>query len=139
MRRMTEEQYAALVRDRATRDERKPAGTDVATDTEKPASGPKFKSKAEAAYAQMLEARKRTGEIADWRYEAITLKLAEGVRYTPDFLLADHDGEMTLVEVKGGYIRDDARIKLRVAAGQFPGFAWYLAVCSKGAWVVERL
>ena len=137
--RLTEEQYAALTRDRATGARKADVGTKVATRTEKPASGPKFKSKTEVAYAQMLEARKRAGEIADWRYEAITFRLADGVRYTPDFLLTDHDGGMAIVEVKGGYIRDDARIKLRVAVAQFPGFAWYLAQYKASAWIVERM
>ena len=140
MRRMTEEQYAALMRDR--RDERKPAGTDVATDTEKPASGPKFKSKAEARYAQFLETRKRAGEIADWDYEAITLVVGRAgrmtSRLTPDFVVHRHDGATELIEIKG-YMRGDARTKLLAAVRQWPGFEWWLVWARREGFEAERL
>src|SRR5690554_6901726 len=86
----------------------------VATAPENAPKGPKFKSKAEARYAQILEAQVRCGQIRSWRYEAVTLVLADGVRYTPDFLLHENDGRMTLVEVKG-HMREAARVRLRVA------------------------
>lgn len=99
----------------------------------------RYRSKAEARYADVLEAERMAGRIRSWRYEAITLKLADRVRYTPDFLVVYTDLCMALHEVKGGYIRDDARIKLRVAVEMYPWFAWVLAVYSRGAWEVERL
>lgn len=77
-------------------------------------------NKTEQAYAQILEAQKRNGEIRDWWYEKVTLKLADDTRYTPDFTVIENDGEMRFVETKGGFIREDARVKLAVAAEQFP-------------------
>ncbi len=101
---------------------------------------PKFRSKAEARYADILEGQRRNGQIQKWRHEAITLKLADGVRFTPDFLVDENDGRMTLIEVKGEYIRDDARIKLRVAVEMYPGFRWFLVIAKRGgAWDVQRL
>lgn len=128
--RLTEDEYAAL---------RKAHGIVMpVAPAEKPA-GPKFKSKAEARFAQLLEARKKSGEILGWRYEAVTLRLADGVRYTPDFLVEASNRRMTLIEVKGGYIRDDARIKLRVAVEMFPGFDWWLVLARRQGFVTERL
>ena len=151
--RLTEAEYADLMRRRNTpaagekslpSAEREPAGRrQVATSAENAPSGPKFKSKAEARYAQILEARKRAGEIADWDYEPITLVVGRGgsrvTRFTPDFAVHLHDRTVELVEVKGGYIRDDARVKLLAAVRQWPGFRWTLVVGRKGGFDVERL
>jgi hypothetical protein len=85
-------------------------------------------NKLEARYAAWLESLKKGGGIRDWAYQAITLKLADDTRYTPDFLVIA-DG-VELHETKG-FMRDDARVKLRVAATQFPWFTFKL-VSEKG-------
>lgn len=89
----------------------------------------------EADYAWRLDARMRHGEIVAWRYEAITLRLAERTTYTPDFLVLKPDGAVELYEVKGGFIREDANVKLKVAAAQYPWFRFLLvrAAGRKGA------
>lgn len=46
-----------------------------------------YKSKLEANYAAHLELLKKAGEIKDWKYEPISLKLSEGKRYRPDFIV----------------------------------------------------
>ncbi len=102
-------------------------------------AGPKFRSKLEAEYAQMLEAQARSGLIKSWMYEGITVRLADGVRFTVDFNVLALDGSLSMVEVKGPYMRDDARIKLRVAARTFSMFGWFLSVKRKGAWEVTQL
>ena len=70
--------------------------------------------------------------------QAITLKLADDVRYTPDFSYSSPiNGKMVMIEVKG-WMRDDARVKLRVAARVFPEFDFVLITKSKsGGWDVE--
>lgn len=73
-------------------------------------------NKTETRYAQDLEYRKRAGEIADWKFEAIKLRLADMTTYTPDFAVWQNDGTLDFHEVKGGFIRDDALVKLKVAA-----------------------
>ena len=76
-------------------------------------------NKTEAAYAQLLEARKRIGEISWYAFEAVKLRLADNTFYTPDFMLVARDGAIEIHEVKGHW-RDDARVKIKVAAELFP-------------------
>lgn len=73
----------------------------------------------EAAYAQTLEAAKIAQEIVWYTFEGVTLKLADGCRYTPDFAVLRADGQLECHEVKG-YWTDDARVKIKVAAEKFP-------------------
>jgi hypothetical protein len=76
-------------------------------------------NKLEAKYAQHLDEQKHFGKIIDFWYERVTLKLADAVRYTPDFMVLTSDLELELHEVKG-YMQEDARVKLRTAADKFP-------------------
>lgn len=73
----------------------------------------------ESEYAALLETRKLTGDIAWYSFEAITLKLAQDTRLTPDFLVMRGDGSLECHEVKG-FWEDDARVKIKVAAEKFP-------------------
>ena len=82
-------------------------------------------NKLEQKYGMILEAKKRAGQIVLWRYERLTLKLADDTRYTPDFYVLELDGSVSLVEVKG-FMRDDAAVKVKVAATEFPEFRFYL-------------
>lgn len=68
----------------------------------------------EAAYAAELELRRIAGEVAWYRFEGVKLRLADNTFYTPDFavMLASN-------EVKGHWL-DDARVKIKVAAEQYP-------------------
>ena len=84
---------------------------------------PGMMNRTEQAYAMMLEAMKRSGEIVDYRYESVTFKLAKDTRYTPDFYVIFSD-RIELHEVKGGLVRDDARVKFKVAAETFPEYGW---------------
>lgn len=97
-------------------------------------------NKTEAEYAGMLEERKARREIAWWKYEAITFKLADDTRYTPDFAVMLPNGEFEIHETKGGFIREDGWQKLKIAAGMFP-FRFFL--CQKlakkdgGGWKIK--
>lgn len=96
-------------------------------------------NKTEAAYAQELEARKNAKELLWYVFEGVTLKLADGCRYTPDFAVLRADGVMEMHEVKG-YWTDDARAKIKVAADKFP--FKFIAVYKRpkkdgGGWKVE--
>lgn len=85
-----------------------------------------------------LEAKRQTGLIAAWWYERMTLKLADDTRYTPDFFVLETDGTITLEEVKG-FMRDDAAVKIKVAASLFPfRFVLYEVRSKKlgGGWTV---
>lgn len=78
--------------------------------------------------------------MAWYRFEGIKLRLADNTFYSPDFAVMRADGQMELHEVKG-YWRDDAKVKIKVAADQYPmRFIAVKALPKKqgGGWVVEE-
>ncbi len=75
----------------------------------------------EAKYARLLAIRVTAGELVWWQFEAVKLRLADGCFYEPDFLVMLADGVLEIHEVKGVWT-DDARVKIKVAAEQFPVF-----------------
>jgi len=99
---------------------------------------PGVMNKLEEAYSWVLEARKRAGEIQWWAYEQITLKLAPDTRYTPDFVLLLADGLLQFHEVKGSLFRDDAKVKIKVAASMFP-FKFLLVRKSGQGWEITEV
>ena len=78
-------------------------------------------NKQEAEYAQYLEWLKQSGEILHWSYETIKLRLADRTWYTPDFFVIPKSSMVELHEFKG-FWRDDSRVKIKVAAEQYPMF-----------------
>jgi hypothetical protein len=96
-------------------------------------------NKTEAAYASRLEMLRLGGEIARWDFEPCKLRLAGGTFYSPDFRVILPDGLVEFHEVKG-FWRDDARVKIKVAAEQHP--YRFVAVQKRrkkdgGGWKVE--
>lgn len=102
------------------------------------------KSKVEQTYDVHLERKKLNGQILDYWYEGLTLKLEKDVRYTPDYLVMTLDGTLECHEVKAGMKQketgrivpiseDSSKIKLKVAAGKFP-FVFRLAFLHKHEW-----
>lgn len=93
-------------------------------------------NKTEARYALLLEAAKEAGDVVHYGFEEVTLTLAarqDGlVRYTPDFHVVRADGAVEFHEVKGGFIREDADTKFRVACDRYP-FYRFLLVQQKSA------
>lgn len=73
----------------------------------------------EQDYANMLEDQRQAGEIRGWEYEPEKLRLAKRTWYTPDFRVVRADGRIEFHEVKG-FWRDDARVKIKVAARLHP-------------------
>lgn len=93
-------------------------------------------NKTEEAYSHILEAKKRNGEIRDYAYESLTLKLAKDTRLTVDFMVISKDDELELHEVKGGFVREDAWMKLKIAASLFP-FRFRLAQYKAKSWTIS--
>lgn len=93
-------------------------------------------NKIEADYAMQLEFRKRVGEILQYDFEAIKLRLADNTFYEPDFLVLLANGELEIHEVKGHW-EDDARVKIKVAAEKFP-FRFIAMTRVKGQWKEEE-
>jgi hypothetical protein len=95
-------------------------------------------NRTEAEYAGMLDLRMRAGDIVWWRFEAIKIRLADNTFYTPDFLVLLSDMRLECHEVKGAFVMDDAKVKLKVAAETCP-FGLVLAQKVSKTWHVEVL
>jgi hypothetical protein len=80
----------------------------------------------EARYAERLETMKRIGEVVCWKFEEIKLRMAAYTFYTPDFFIMLPDGSVGFHETKG-FWRDDARVKIKIAAELYPMF-FFVAV-----------
>lgn len=66
--------------------------------------------------------------------QEITLRLGFDLRYSPDFHTVSPSGMITFYEVKGGFEREDAIVKLKAAAAKFPYFRFIKAVWKDGQW-----
>lgn len=147
--RLTEDEYNALISRRKVRlaESPEPKGAERATgqsrrDQEKPTfrQSKKQPNKTEKRFElEHLEVWKRDDAIFEYQFEAVTLRLANGVRYIPDYLVDSPGNKAQIYEVKGGYIREDAMIKLKVAATQFKCFEFYLAQYKKRHWTITRV
>jgi len=113
----------------------------------------------EEEFAWMLEQRKRTGEIVDYAFEAMTFRLADRTTYTPDFVIV-HLDHFELIDVKARGVaetvrskttgkvrkqqwtskRDDAAVKMKVAADRFWWMQWaYYYHEADGRWTKEEV
>lgn len=91
----------------------------------------------EAAYARYLEDLKANGEVSGYWFEPMKLKLADKTTYSPDFMVMLPDGSLELHEVKG-FMRDDANVKLKVAADKYP-FTFKLVRLIKRVWHIKEV
>jgi hypothetical protein len=95
----------------------------------------------EKKYAGELELRKLAGEIIDWQFEAVKLRLADNTFYTPDFFVMHANCDIEFVETKGFWM-DDAKVKIKVAADRYFMFKFTavkaLAKKHGGGWSVEE-
>jgi hypothetical protein len=95
-------------------------------------------NKLERAYSVELENQRLAGLISSWKFEAMKLRLANRTTYSPDFFVVLPDGRMEHHETKG-FMRDDAHVKLKVAASQFPMFTFRLVKRKAGAWIITEV
>jgi len=97
----------------------------------------KTMNKTERAYADYLYTQQLAKLIIAYHYEPIKLKLADRTYYTPDFLvITPHQFEFH--EVKG-FMRDDANVKLKVAANKYPWFSFKLVKRQGKQWIIREL
>ncbi len=105
-------------------------------------------NKTEAAYSQDLEFRRVAGDVSWWKFEPVKLRLATNTSYTPDFMVVKKQvlngvivTEIEMHEIKG-FWRDDARVKIKVAAEMYPHFKFIAVQKIKmrygGGWKVEE-
>ena len=99
----------------------------------------------EREWAEALNDRLASGKIRGWKFEAVKLVVAPAMSggkrmtFTPDFLVWELDGTLSLEETKGGFIRDDAAAKLRLVPRIFPEFRFRLCQKVRGVWRVEEV
>lgn len=113
-----------------------------------PKKGPRGRApmnKTETAFSALLDARQRRGEILHWQREGITLRWPDGMTYSPDFSIVTSMAaeateteapsvRLTLIETKGGFIRDDALVKFRAARSAWPHYRFEMWQLTKGEW-----
>jgi hypothetical protein len=106
-------------------------------------------NKTEAAFAAFLRAeltRLRPGSVV--LEQAITLRIANGSRFTPDIvtvspagITSEQGSEVAAYEVKG-FARDDAIVKLKVAASLYPWIQFVLVTAgdrTRTIWNMEEV
>lgn len=90
----------------------------------------------EREYAQTLSIMLGAGEIRRFDFEPVKLRLAKSTFYTPDFRVVNSDGVVEMHEVKG-FWRDDARVKIKVAAATHPYRFVAVSKAKGGGWKRE--
>ena len=80
------------------------------------------------------------------RPQSVTFKLANGVRYTPDFFttcwprpMGNGQHKAVAWEVKGPWFTDDAAVKLKVFAAEYQDILVILAWKDNGAWQQQEV
>lgn len=81
---------------------------------------------------EVLDRRRRAGEIRDWRFEPIKLVIGCGAVYTPDFYCRMADGSVTVFEVKG-HRHAASIVRLKTAAMLWPEWKFVFVTRGKGA------
>lgn len=94
-------------------------------------------NKLERSYAAELERQRVAGAIKAFVAHPGSFKLGRKCFYHVDFLVIGAAGEVEYHETKG-FMRDDAAVKLKVAARMFPWFVFKLVRRKKGAWLISR-
>ena len=113
-----------------------PAFLPTGTKARLPKVNAKGQNKTEARFDAVLADLVREGCIESYAFEPVKLRLAGNTTYTPDFLVvADR---IIFVEVKG-HMRDDAAVKVKVAAELHPWAAFYVAFSDKRSFDVRRV
>lgn len=96
-----------------------------------------YKNKLERRYADYLYTLQLSEEIISYKYEPFGLKLAKGTYYHPDFLVI-YSSHFEIHETKG-FLRDDANVKIKLAARLFPWFLFKMIFWRKGRWEIKDI
>lgn len=97
--------------------------------------GPRQPNRLEAAFRDWLF--HCAGQ--EMRYEALSLRLPGGGRYTPDWVLIVNGAPHAVYEVKGPWESRDARIRWQESAAAWPGISHYWATRDKaGQWTLTE-
>lgn len=96
----------------------------------------------EKRYAALLDQRRMAGEVLWWKFEAIKLELAPNTSLTVDFAVMLACGTFEMHDVKGSkaIYADDAKVKMKIAANEFPfvfRVAYPIPKAQGGGWNIE--
>lgn len=84
------------------------------------------------------QAERRWHELhPEMRHEPLKLRIGlekERCWYCPDFMGISDEGDLVLIEVKGGHIRDSGRVKYRAAKRLYPEFRFEMWQEKKKKW-----
>ena len=99
-------------------------------------------NKTEQAYAERLDAMKAAGEIIDWKFHPMNIRLATNAFYEVDFLVLHADMSLAIHETKGGFTTDKGQLKIRMCAEVMPWFTFYKAIKKPkkygGGWEIQE-
>lgn len=143
--RFTEEEFNALQARQAK--SKSPAPKQSTSKAKLHALGRKKKGEmnaTEAKFANYLRGLEITGEILWWKHEGMKLQLADNTTLNVDFNVMYADGLLVMIDVKGAkaIIEEDAKVKMKVAAEQFPFVFRYAFPRQKkdgGGWIFEEI
>lgn len=110
----------------------KPQGMGGSKRLRQSAKGP---NKLEAEWQKYLDPYP---ELTGLQYNALTLVIANGVRYTPDWS-GWLDGTLTCWEVKGPFAYAGALEKLKMAARSWPSIDFILVWKEQGCWRTQEI
>lgn len=102
-------------------------------------------NKLETSYeAQVLAPLRLAGEVVSHGFECLRLRLADKAWYTPDFFVQAADTVLELHEVKpwsgkldGPFWEEDARLKWKIVAEQYPCFRVLAVTLAPDGWRCE--
>lgn len=93
-------------------------------------------NKLEARYSAHLDLLVKTGEIVRYDFDCERLRIGKKCFYEPDFRIVRPDVSIEFHEVKG-FWRDDARVKIKVAAELHP-YKFVAVQWKQKQWVYEE-
>lgn len=94
-------------------------------------------NKLESRYAQHLDILKLSGEVSNWWFEKVAIRIGERGFWHPDFLVHLSNGLIEFHDTKG-HVKDDALVKAKAVAEQLP-FGVVHVHWKKGKWVFRRI
>lgn len=98
----------------------------------------RYKNNWEREYGEVhLEQRRHLGEILDWQYENVGLRIAANTFHYPDFFVTFPD-HFEFHDVKG-FKRETWLVKIKACKERYPYFKYGYVKKEKGIWEVYYL
>lgn len=92
----------------------------------------------EASYAAYLDQRKAAGEVLAWWFERLAFRVGKSCFWHADFLVQVADGTLEIHDCKG-FAQDDAVVKARAVADEFPFDVYHVTFSKKAGWKMKLM